>query len=177
MTALGTQTGQVAWVFDHNFDVDQVVGVANIKIQDVALQVPNAMAQFEPGFHMRVRQGDLLVAGRNFGYGHPHAIAMRTMRHLGVAGVIAESFFSSFWLGEIGYGFRLLVCPGIHDMARRGDTLLVDWDGYIVTNRTTGAQLAATPHTQRERQILAHSGLKPMLAAQRRTSAPHQLTD
>jgi 3-isopropylmalate/(R)-2-methylmalate dehydratase small subunit len=171
MNPLGTHTGRVAWVFDHNFDVDQVVGVANIKVQDVTLQAPNAMAHFEPGFHTRVRPGDLLVAGRNFGYGHPHAIAMRTMRHLGIAGVVAESFFSSFWLGEVGYGFRLLVCPGIHTVARRGDELHVDWDQYTVTNRTTGAQLAAIPHTQRERQILAHGGLKPMLAAQRAARA------
>jgi 3-isopropylmalate/(R)-2-methylmalate dehydratase small subunit len=167
MSALGTHTGRVAWVFDDNFDVDQVVGVANIKVQDVTEQAPRAMAQFEDGFHTRVAPGDLLVAGRNFGYGHPHAIAMRTMRHLGIAGVVAESFFSSFWLGEVGYGFRLLVCPGIRAMARRGDELQVDWDHYTVTNRTSGAQLTAVAHTARERQILAHGGLKPMLAAQR----------
>ena len=168
MHELGRQRGRAAWIYGDNFDVDQVVGVAHIKVQDVHLQAPRAMAQFDPTFAQTVQRGDWLVAGRNFGYGHPHAIAMRTMRHLGVAGVIAESFFSSFWLGEIGYGFRLLVCPGISQLCTRWEALEVDWDAYTVTHLPTGQQLPALAHSAREREILAHGGLKPLLAAQRR---------
>ena len=84
--------GRVCWVFDEDdFDIDLIIGVRNIKITDLDELVKVAMADRAPGFAATVQRGDLLVGGRNFGYGHPHYPAMRAMRHLGVAGVIAES--------------------------------------------------------------------------------------
>jgi hypothetical protein len=61
----------------------------------------------------KVQPGDLLVGNHNFGYGHPHYPPMIGMRHLGIAGVIAESFSPGYWRGEIAMGFPQVICPGI----------------------------------------------------------------
>ena len=89
--ALPNLRGRVAFVFDElDFDVDQIIGVKNIKIQDVAELAALAMQSYDPDFQQKVRPGDVLVGADNFGYGHPHYPPMRAMRHLGIAGVIAE---------------------------------------------------------------------------------------
>ena len=85
--------GRVAWIFSEaNFDVDQIVGVKNIKITNVAELAGLAMTSYDPEFAASVRPGDVVVGAGNFGYGHPHYPPLRALRHLGVAaaGMIAE---------------------------------------------------------------------------------------
>jgi 3-isopropylmalate/(R)-2-methylmalate dehydratase small subunit len=164
--ALQALEGRVAYVFEESeFDVDRIVGVANIKIQDAAVLARLAMADFEADFASKVQRGDLLIAARNFGYGHPHYPAMKAMRHLGISGVIAESFFPVYWRGEISMGFPQVSCPGILQLARRGDTLRVDWQAGEVQNLTSGKSLPFEPLSQAEREMLEIGGFENWLKA------------
>ena len=95
-----------------------------------------AMQDYDPDFASAVQPGDLLVGGHNFGYGHPHYPPMRAMRHLGIAGVIAESFSPGFFRGEISMGFPLVTCPGILAIVARWDEMEVDWAAQQVSNLT-----------------------------------------
>ena len=156
--------GRVAWVFDEDdFDIDLIIGVRNIKITDVDELAALAMADRAPGFAASVQPGDLLVGGRNFGYGHPHYPAMRAMRHLGIAGVIAESFSPGFFRGEISMGFPLITCPGIVAAARRGDEVHVDWSAGQVLNLRSGQALALQALSAAESGTLEAGGLIPYL--------------
>lgn len=157
----------VAWCFGDDFDVDQLIGVANIKIQDETALTDQVMKQFEADFLSKMKPGDVLVGGHNFGYGHPHAISMRAMRHVGIKAVIAESFFSSFWIGEIGYGMPLLCCPGITRHAQRFDEVVIDFEAYRVTLPNKDVSLPCTPYTKREKAILQAGGLKKFLLNER----------
>lgn len=161
-------SGRVAWVFDEDdFDIDLIVGIRNIKITDLDQLAALAMADRDPGFAASVRRGDLLVGGRNFGYGHPHYPAMRAMRHLGIAGVVAESFSPGFFRGEIAMGFPLVTCPGIVAAARRGDAIEVAWDTSTVTLPGRDQRLPLVPLARAERETLAAGGLIPYLKARR----------
>ena len=170
--ALPHLRGRVAWVFDEDdFDIDLIIGVRNIKITDLDELARLAMGDREPGFAATVQRGDLLVGGRNFGYGHPHYPAMRAMRHLGIAGVVAESFSPGFFRGEISMGFPLVTCPGILGLAARGDVLEVDWAAAEVRHPAGGRTLPLQPLAESERQTLEAGGLLPYLKA-RRSRAP-----
>lgn len=170
--ALPNLRGRVAWVFDEDdFDIDLIIGVRNIKITDLDELARLAMGDREPGFAATVQRGDLLVGGRNFGYGHPHYPAMRAMRHLGIAGVVAESFSPGFFRGEISMGFPLVTCPGILGLAARGDVLEVDWAAAEVRHLAGGRTLPLQPLAESERQTLEAGGLLPYLKA-RRSRAP-----
>ncbi len=163
-TGLHNLRGRVAWVFDEDdFDIDLIVGVRNIKITDVKELAALAMADRAPGFAASVQRGDLLVGGRNFGYGHPHYPAMRAMRHLGIAGVVAESFSPGFFRGEISMGFPLVTCPGIVALAQRGDELEVDWAAGLVRHAGSGSALPLQPLSTAERATLEAGGLIPYL--------------
>ena len=167
--------GRVAWVFDEDdYDIDLIIGVGNIKITDVQELAALAMVDREPGFAATVQRGDLLVGGRNFGYGHPHYPAMRAMRHLGIAGVVAESFSPGFFRGEISMGFALVPCAGILAEVKRGDQIEVDWACGCVRHLGRGSSLPLQPLTASERQTLEAGGLIPYLKQrlERHTGAP-----
>jgi len=158
--------GRAAWIFEEDdYDIDLIIGVRNIKITDVTELAGLAMADYVPDFAGAVRKGDVLVGGHNFGYGHPHYPAMRAMRHLGIACVIAESFSPGFFRGEMSMGFPLVTCPGIRAAAVRGDELEVNFDSNEVRNRRTGKRLPLQPFSASERGMLDAGGLIPYLKA------------
>jgi 3-isopropylmalate/(R)-2-methylmalate dehydratase small subunit len=159
--------GRVAWIFEEdNFDIDLIIGVKNIKLTDLEELAAVTMTGHDPQFRQQVQPGDLLVGGENFGYGHPHYPAMKAMRHLGIAGVIAESFSPGFFRGEISMGFPLMACPGIRSRVARWDVLQVDWDAHTVRNQSRGGEsLPFEPLSQAERGMLACGGFIPYLKA------------
>jgi 3-isopropylmalate/(R)-2-methylmalate dehydratase small subunit len=158
--ALQNLRGRVAWIFpDDDFDVDQIVGVKNIKITDIDELAQLAMKEQDPGFAKAVRPGDLLVGGRNFGYGHPHYPPLRAMRHLGIAGVLAESFSPGFWRGEISMGFPLVAVEGILGAVARWDEIGVDWSAGTVTNHTQHRELRFAPLALADQRMLEFGGL------------------
>lgn len=158
--ALANLRGRAAWIFaEANFDVDLIVGVKNIKIQDIDVLCDAAMQHYDPDFRGQVRPGDLLIGGENFGYGHPHYPPMKAMRHMGVAGVVAESFSPGYWRGEISMGFPQVPCPGIVDAVARWDELEVDWAAGEVRNLTRGRSLPFEPLARADMAMLEAGGL------------------
>jgi 3-isopropylmalate/(R)-2-methylmalate dehydratase small subunit len=156
--------GRVAWIFDEeNFDVDQIVGVKNIKITNVAELAEMAMKAYDPDFAAQVRPGDLIVGAGNFGYGHPHYPPLRALHHLGIAGVVAESFSPGFWRGEISMGTALVACPGILQIVNRWNEIEVDWEAGRVRNLTTGSHLDFEPLSSADYLMLETGGLVPYL--------------
>jgi len=162
--ALPNLRGRVAFIFEErDFDVDQIIGVKNIKIQDVDELAALAMQSYDPEFQSKVRKGDVVVGADNFGYGHPHYPPMRAMRHLGIAGVIAESFSPGYWRGEISMGFPQVSCPGILDFVERWDDIEVDWTAGVVRNLTRTKEIAFEPLSRADRAMLEAGGLVPYL--------------
>ena len=162
--ALPNLKGRVAFIFEErDFDIDQIIGVKNIKIQDVDELAALAMQSYDPEFQSKVRKGDVVVGADNFGYGHPHYPPMRAMRHLGIAGVIAESFSPGYWRGEISMGFPQVSCPGILGFVERWDDIEVDWTAGVVRNLTRTKEIAFEPLSRADRQMLEAGGLVPYL--------------
>jgi 3-isopropylmalate/(R)-2-methylmalate dehydratase small subunit len=156
--------GRVAFIFaETDFDVDQIIGVKNIKLQDVNELAKVAMQSYDPDFAKSVKPGDLLVGAENFGYGHPHYPPMRAMRHLGIAGIVAESFSPGYWRGEISMGFPQISCPGIVDFVQRWDEIEVDWSAGVVRNHRSGDSLQFETLARADELMLAAGGLVPYL--------------
>lgn len=75
--------GRAAWVFkETNYDIDNIVGVANITLTDIEQMKKVCMTDYDPDFAAAVQDGDVLVGGENFGYGHPHYVAFKALRAL-----------------------------------------------------------------------------------------------
>ncbi|WP_020415758.1 3-isopropylmalate dehydratase [Amycolatopsis sp. ATCC 39116] len=161
--------GRVAWVFGDDFDIDLVIGVENIKSYDADFLRGKVMRAYDPGFADRVRPGDVIVGGRNFGYGHPHYPPMVALRDLGIAAVIAESFSPGFWRGETYNGVPLITVPGIAAAVTTGDAIALDWRAATV-DLGDGRVLHGTPPSPRVVRVIEAGGsLKLLLAEHART--------
>ncbi len=128
--------GRVAWKFEEsNYDIDNIVGVANIKLSDIEQMKKVCMAAYTSDFAKEVQPGDVLVGAENFGYGHPHYVAFKAMRALGINAVFAESFNPSFYKGEVANGMALIEVPGILTAVARWDVIELNWqDEQVVIN-------------------------------------------
>lgn len=165
--ALADLKGRVAWVFaEESFDVDLIVGVKNIKITDIAELAKAAMEAYDPDFAASVRPGDMIIGGGNFGYGHPHYPPLRALAHLGLRGIVAESFSPGFWRGEISMGTPLVSCPGILGLVKRWDEIAVSWADGTLRNLTQGTALPFEPLSAADRLMVETGGLVPYLKAQ-----------
>lgn len=162
--AMKNLRGRVAFKFDEvDFDVDQIVGVKNIKTTNIDELANAAMQEYDPKFSSAVKPGDLLVGNHNFGYGHPHYPPMKAMRHMGIAGVIAESFSPGYWRGEISMGFAQVPCPGILAFVERWDEIEVDWAALHVRNLTQHTSIAFEPLPRADLEMLEAGGLETYL--------------
>lgn len=158
--ALQNLKGRAALVLaEDDFDVDQITGIANLKLSDPVALAALATQWCGPDFAAKMCRGDLIIAGRNFGYGHPHYPSMIAMRHIGIAGVIGESFSPGYWMGEISKGFPQVPCPGILQSVQPWDELEVDWSASVVRNLTRATELSFAPLSPSEMQTLEAGGL------------------
>ena len=86
-----------------------------------------------PGWAEQVGQGDILIAGTNFGCGSSRPAA-RMLRDLGITTVIAESISRLFMRNSVNIGFPALICPGITGLVEEGDEVYVNVDTGEVKN-------------------------------------------
>jgi len=158
--------GRVAWVFGDDFDVDLIIGTQNIKSYEEEFLLSVCMNDYESDFVDKVEKGDLIVGGRNFGYGHPHYPPLIALRAAGIVAIVADSFAPGFWRGETYNGLPLIICPGISDYVERWDTLEVDWRSARVSNIDKDMTLEGEPPSKRTIQILESGGTYPLLLSE-----------
>lgn len=160
--------GRVAWVFGDNFDVDFIVGIENISTTDIDRLVANLMTAYDANFRQFVAGGDILIGGKNFGYGHPHPQSMMGMRAIGINCVVAESYAFPFYRSELASGMKLFECPGITGAVERGDHIEVSPAELTVFNKTSGKQYRMNVIPDIPLRIMEKGGLLPFLKEEMR---------
>ena len=158
--------GRVAWIFGDDFDIDLVIGVTNIKYYDPETLRSVCMKAYDENFVDEVRPGDVVVGGRNFGYGHPHYPAMISLRNLGIVAVVAESYAPGFWRGELYQGMPLVTVPGIAEAVQRWDDVEVEWKTATVRIPRTGRTLVGTAPSPHAIEVVEAGGGLNLLRAQ-----------
>ncbi|MEW6442816.1 MAG: 3-isopropylmalate dehydratase [bacterium] len=167
------------WKFGDNISTDlmmpgtETLGQLGLKQEvDWQAMARNCMQANRPGWAELVQQGDLLVAGRNFGCGSARP-APRFLKVLGISVVLAESIARVFLRNSVNLGFPALICRGISPAVEEGDILEVDISSGQVRNLRSGRTLEAEgfPQGSPPYDILMAGGLKPFLARGGRQSS------
>jgi 3-isopropylmalate/(R)-2-methylmalate dehydratase small subunit len=115
------------------------------------------MEDIDPGFGQRVRPGDILVAGKNFGCGSSREGAPLVIKAAGIGVVVAPSFARIFFRNAINIGLPVFICDtsGINT----GDDLEFDLEAGTGRNRSTGALIEAAPLPRVMINIVRDGGL------------------
>ena len=130
-----------AWKFGDDIDTDLIVP-GRYLMYDVAEIAAHVMDGIRPGFADLVRQGDVVVAGKNFGSGSSREVAARALREAGIVAVVAESFSRIFFRNSINVGLVPVECVEASRI-KEGQTLQIDIDLGEVTIIDTGKRLAS----------------------------------
>lgn len=127
---------------------------------------PNELAKYamygiDQDFPKKVRKGDFIVAGENFGGGSSREQATIAIKYTGIAAVIAESFARIFYRNSFTIGLPILEIPGISRHVRQGDRLEVDFQKGTVRNLRTRKAFQAKPVTGFLKDLQKAGGLVP----------------
>ena len=145
-----------AWKFGHDLDRDahifpfQYVLESNgVPLERLAHHV---MEPVNPAFGVKVRKGDFLVVGRNFGHGKGHPEGIACLKMLGIAAVIADSFINLFVKDAVYFGLPMLDGEGIYDRINQDDELEVD---------ATASEIGDSVHRAGPEGAACHRGRAP----------------
>ncbi len=130
-------TGRV-WIFGDDVDTDQIIPARYLTTFDAASLARHCMEDADPTFPQKVKPGDIIVAGKNFGSGSSREHAPIAIKAAGVACVIARSFARIFFRNAFNMGLPIFICESLKDAVREGDIIHVDGDrGEIILERTS----------------------------------------
>ncbi|HJP66350.1 MAG TPA: 3-isopropylmalate dehydratase small subunit [Actinomycetota bacterium] len=161
-----------AHVYGHNVDTDGIIPARYLTSTDPDELARNCMEAIDPDFVARVRPGDVMVGGRNFGSGSSREHAPLSIKGAGISVIVAESFARIFFRNAINVGLPIVECPGVTEGAETGDEFRVDLDAGVVENVTKGKRLHATPLPEFMQDILDAGGLMPWVARRLQTEGP-----
>lgn len=150
-----------AHCYGDHVNTDVIIPARYLSSTDVGELAAHCMEDLDPEFVRRVRPGDLVVGGEDFGCGSSREHAPLAIRGTGVVCVIAASFARIFFRNAINVGLSVLVCPEAAKQARSGDELVVDLAAGRVENTTQNRSYQADPFPEFLLEIIAAGGLIP----------------
>ncbi|MGH2769688.1 MAG: 3-isopropylmalate dehydratase small subunit, partial [Actinomycetota bacterium] len=151
---------------------DVIIPARYLTTTDPAELARHCMEDLDPTFPQRVRPGDIMVAGENFGSGSSREHAPVAIKGAGVACVVAKTFARIFYRNAINVGLAIVECPEIVEATVEGDELAVDLVSGTVTNLSRGLSASAVPFPEFMRQIIEAGGLVPYLRDKVAGAAP-----
>ena len=158
------------WRYQDHVDTDVIIPARYLNIADFKELAEHAMEDSKEDlvecFAKNVQEGDIMVAGKNFGCGSSREHAAITLKAVNVGAVIADSFGRIFFRNAINLGIPAISCQNICKVVNYGDEVEVDFANGTVKNLTTGAETSFVPMSDYIMNILEHGGIKPMIKAQ-----------
>ncbi|HUV73266.1 MAG TPA: 3-isopropylmalate dehydratase small subunit [Anaerolineae bacterium] len=149
------------WKYGDDVDTDVIVPARYLNVSTPEELARHCMEDVDPGFAGRVRAGDVIVAGENFGCGSSREHAPLAIKGSGVACIIAGSFARIFYRNAINVGLPILECPEVVEEAEQGDQLTVDLEAGRITNLRTGRSYLTSPFPSFILSIIEAGGLIP----------------
>jgi 3-isopropylmalate/(R)-2-methylmalate dehydratase small subunit len=142
-----------------HIDTDAIIPARFLVTTDTAVLGANCMEGLESGWMKRVKAGDVMVAGENFGCGSSREHAPLAIIGAGIPVVVAHSFARIFYRNGFNMGLILLEVGDEADKIADGDEIEVDAEKGVVKNLTTGATITTAPVPPFMQSILNKGGL------------------
>lgn len=147
-----------AHCFGDDVNTDYVIASKyKAKTLDIREMAKHLMEDLDPGFAERMRPGDIIVGGRNFGCGSSREAAPRVIQAAGISAVLAVSFARIFFRNSVNIGLPVFPCDTA--FIGDGDELEIDLASGGVNDISTGGSVQVAPLPQVMVNIIADGGL------------------
>ena len=149
---------------DH-VDTDVIIPARYLNTQSHQELASHCMEDIDKTFITKVKDGDIMVAGVNFGCGSSREHAPIAIKASGISCVIAKNFARIFYRNAINIGLAILECPAASEGIDNGDEVAVDFDTGTITNVTKNETYQAEPFPPFIKDMIAKGGLMASLKA------------
>ncbi len=145
--------------YGNNVDTDVIIPARYLNTADHKELASHCMEDIDKEFVKKVKNGDIMIGGANFGCGSSREHAPIAIKESGIACVIAKSFARIFYRNSINIGLAILECPEASEGIADGDEVKIDFDNGVITNVTSGKEFKAQPFPPFIKEIIAKNGL------------------
>lgn len=153
-----------AWKFGDDIDTDAIIPARYLSTSDPAELAKHVMEDADPEFPSKVKTGDIIVAGKNFGCGSSREHAPIAIKAAGVSCVIANSFARIFYRNSINIGLPIFEFGESTGKIFEGDIVEIDPEAGTITNLTRNEVYQAAPFPVFMQDIINAGGLMSYVA-------------
>ena len=151
--------------YKDNVDTDVIIPARYLNTSVPEELAKHCMEDIDKDFVNNVKQGDIIVADKNFGCGSSREHAPIAIKASGISCVIASTFARIFYRNSINIGLPIIECEEAVKGISAGDVVSVDFDTGIITNETTGKTFKGEPYPEFMQNIIQAGGLIPYINA------------
>ena len=145
--------------YGDNIDTDVIIPARHLTSADPKHLASHCMEDIDDTFVKRVSEGDIMVAGSNFGCGSSREHAPIAIKASGISLVIAESFARIFYRNAINIGLPIIECPEASKNIEAGDEVEIDFNTGIITDITKGTTYQGQAFPEFMQKLIAAGGL------------------
>ncbi len=144
-----------------NIDTDVIIPGPYLKIHDHKELGKHAMEGIDPKFSEKIREGDFLLTGKNFGCGSSREHAPIALHEVGIRAILSPSFARIFYRNAVdgGYLLPIEIEPDIIEKISDNDEIEIDLEGNSITNSTTNEKFEIKPFPEIIAKIVKAGGL------------------
>ncbi|MDP2167841.1 MAG: 3-isopropylmalate dehydratase small subunit [Thermodesulfovibrionales bacterium] len=147
------------WRLGDNVDTDAIIPARYLNTSVPEELAAHVMEDADRDFAKKVRKGDIIVAGKNFGCGSSREHAPIAIKAAGISAVVAESFARIFYRNAFNIGLPIFESKGISGRIAEGDEIEIDAGRGIIKNITKGGEFPAEPIPPFMQELINSGGL------------------
>lgn len=145
--------------YGDNIDTDVIIPARYLNTVSAQELASHCMEDIDAEFVKKVKKGDIMAGGENFGCGSSREHAPLSIKASGISCVIAASFARIFYRNAINIGLPILECRQAAADAKDGHVMSVDLDSGTIFNETLNKEYATQPFPKEIQDIIARGGL------------------
>lgn len=149
--------------YGDNIDTDVIIPARYLNSPAPEDLAQHCMEDCDKEFVNRVKPGDFIVAGENFGCGSSREHAPISIKASGIQAVVAKSFARIFYRNSINTGLAIMECPDTDEISA-GDELEVNLEAGEIRDLTTGKVYKSAPFPAEIMEIIKAGGLLSSIA-------------
>ncbi len=149
-----------AHVYDRDhINTDEIIPARYLNTDEQEELARHCLEDLDAEFVKKVKQGDIIVAGEDFGCGSSREHAVWAIRGAGVKTVIAKTFARIFYRNAINNGFYIIESPDALEKIKDGDEIEIDFKAGLIKDKTAGIDIEFAPLPEFALEIIEAGGL------------------